>query len=242
VGVNCIVQSDLSNVVVLSFSRHAVVHPWGPNPGPDAPGKELYLIPIMPHEVLPEYVEILDLVKFPKQRDEKILLGVFVLNKGKFSEWASPAYIQPQAPISEAESNSATTLGATSSTGQLTAPVSRPAQMPAVPPEIVSKLTPQQVESLLQSVLSGGLNSMPLAQSQQPLSSPTPATFPPSFPASLATLLPQQYPATPFPAYSAGIPSSAQYPPPQPQPSPPMPYGYTTPNMLATCTFTSCRH
>lgn len=195
----------------------------------------------MPHEALPEYVEILDLVKFPKQRDDKILLGVFVLNKGKFSERASLAYV-PQAPISEADSNPATTLGANSLTGQLTAPVSRVAQTPTVPPEIVSKLTPQQVESLLQSVLSGGLNSMPLAQSQQSLSPPTPAQFPSSFPASLAALLPQQYPATPYPAYSAtGIPSAAQYPPPPPQQPPPlpMPYGYTSPNMLASCTLFS---
>jgi hypothetical protein len=216
-----------------------VVHPWGSNPGPDAPGKELYLIPILPHEALPDYVEILDLVKFPKQREDKMLLGVFVLNKGKFSE-----RVPLTAPHLSAVSFPRPEINATmSSVPTLTvppniAPASQAAhQTPNIPPEIVSKLTAEQIETLLQSVLSGGLNAMPVTQ-PQPAAPPHSSTYPSAFPASLTNLLPQPFPSNPYSPYPpTGTQAPSQYPPPPVQQPPSMPYSYTPPQLYAFSIF-----
>lgn len=220
---------------IVSYSRHAVVHPWGPNPGPEAPGKELYLIPILPHETLPDYVEILDLVKFPKQREEKMLLGVFVLNRGKFSERIPPVTQVPSA--AKAAHGSDITPAAPGvpipSNGPASNPTSSAPQtaQPTIPPEIVSKLTAEQIESLLQSVLSGGLNAIPTTQPQlaaPPVSTAYPSTFP-----SLTNLLPQQYPSISYPPYSLTGPQGASPYPPLPTQQPtPMPYNFS-PNLYA---------
>ena len=231
------------NDVVILSSRHAVVHPWGPNPGPDAPGKELYLIPILPHEALPDYVEILDLVKFPKQRDDKMLLGVFVLNKGKFSERIPPITHQSSTAIGVHPSDK-TPLGMpTPSIGPTpsnpAAPTSQTAQQ-TIPPEIVSKLTAEQIETLLQSVLSGGLNAIPATQ-PQPAAPPASTTYPPPFP-SLANLLPQQYPSIPYPSYPPTGAQGPPYPPPPSQQPPPMPYGFSPPHLYALSSLPSRRN
>lgn len=63
--------------------RHGLVFPWGTNPPSTAPGKDLYLLPIQASKPLPEFIDLLDHVLIPKQRDENMLLGVFVLSKGK---------------------------------------------------------------------------------------------------------------------------------------------------------------
>jgi hypothetical protein len=223
---------------MLLRSRHAVVHPWGPNPGPDAPGKELYLIPILPHEALPDYVEILDLVKFPKQREEKMLLGVFILNKGKFSErvpfvtpLGSAAVGIPRSDIISSTPGMPTALRGPPSSNASLIPASQTTQQPPnIPPEIVSKLTAEQIESLLQSVLSGGLNASPVTHSQS-AAPPTSTAFASAFPNSLVNLLPQQYPSVPFPSYPPTGAQGPQYPPPPPPQPPPMPYNYSPPHM-----------
>ena len=222
------------------------MHPWGPNPGPEAPGKELYLIPILPHEALPDYVEILDLIKFPKQREDKMLLGVFVLNRGKFSErvpYAAPlgsaATGIARSDLMPATPGMPTALRAPPSSDAGFIPAAQTSQQPpAIPPEVVSKLTAEQIESLLQSVLSGGLNSLPATQ-PQPAAPPTSTTtYSSGFPSSLANLLPQQYPSIPLPSYPSTGPQGTHYPsppppqpPPPPQQPPPMPYNYTPSQM-----------
>jgi hypothetical protein len=52
-------------------------------PPSGAPGKDLYLIPLQASRPLPEFIDLLDHVQIPKKRDENMLLGVFVLSKGK---------------------------------------------------------------------------------------------------------------------------------------------------------------
>ncbi|KAF8507951.1 hypothetical protein BU17DRAFT_70975 [Hysterangium stoloniferum] len=219
-------RTDYDDVisVLVNRNRHAVVLPWGPNPGPDAPGKELYLIPILPHEPLPDYVELLDLVKFPKKREEKMLLGVFILNKGKFS-----APLLPNSPAASLPFNQPPVLAP--------APVPAPAvpdpppSQPGTsfPPDIISKLTSEQIESLFQTVMGGsGLSSIPTTQPAVPSSQPS--SFP-SFPVSLANLMPPQYPPAPVAPYTFPPPSQStpQYPPPPPQ-VPPIPYSYPSPS------------
>ena len=68
---------------LTAHSRHGLVFPWGANPPPSAPGKDLYLLALQASKPLPEFIDLLDHVLIPKQRDENMLLGVFVLSKGK---------------------------------------------------------------------------------------------------------------------------------------------------------------
>ncbi|KAG8785843.1 hypothetical protein FRC15_000606 [Serendipita sp. 397] len=68
---------------LVAKDRHGLVFPWGAHPPPTAPGKDLYLIPLEASKPLPEFIDLLDHVQIPKQRDENLLLGVFVLSKGK---------------------------------------------------------------------------------------------------------------------------------------------------------------
>ncbi|KAG8817294.1 hypothetical protein FRC17_011294, partial [Serendipita sp. 399] len=68
---------------LIGKDRHGLVFPWGAHPPPTAPGKDLYLIPLEASKPLPEFIDLLDHVQIPKQRDENLMLGVFVLSKGK---------------------------------------------------------------------------------------------------------------------------------------------------------------
>lgn len=185
------------------FRRHAVIHPWGSRPTPDAPGKELYLVPVVSKQPLPDYVELLDLTQFPKQSDENRLLGVFILNKGKFA--APAAYTQPLAPLPPSGlplphtvPNLLTNLSATLPPPIPSIPsvISNVNQNPPLNPDLVSKLSAEQIESLLQSVLAnnGGLPT------SLPISTPAvPTPFAP-LPTSIANLLqPLAHPSAPYP-------------------------------------------
>lgn len=226
-----------------------MVLPWGPNPGPDAPGKELYLIPVLPDGPLPDYVELLDVVKFPKKREEKMLLGVFILNKGKFSAAPSPTstalfpLIPPPPPV--ASTSSALLSSANLPPPPLPVASQTMLPLPAAAPEIINKLTKEQIDSLLQTVLaSGGLSAitgMPPAPAPT-ISPPQPAPVSSAFPPSLANLIPNQVtpvppaispPAPPAPSvypYGAvpGAQGSSSYTPPAPQRSPSTAYGYSS--------------
>ena len=63
--------------------RHGVVFPWGSPPPPDAPGKELYLVPLHPSDSVPEYLQLLDHVQLPDPRNTTMVLGLFVLHRPK---------------------------------------------------------------------------------------------------------------------------------------------------------------
>jgi len=60
-----------------------VVFPWGSPPSPDAPGKELYLVPLYPSDPVPEYLQLLDHVQLPDARNATMVLGFFVLHRPK---------------------------------------------------------------------------------------------------------------------------------------------------------------
>ncbi|EJD47952.1 hypothetical protein AURDEDRAFT_86321, partial [Auricularia subglabra TFB-10046 SS5] len=77
--------------------RYGVSFPWGNPPPPTAPGKELYIVPLMPHQPLPESVELLDNVHIPQPHTKSMLLGVFVLHKGRVVD--SPAATPAPAPV-----------------------------------------------------------------------------------------------------------------------------------------------
>ncbi|KAF8323552.1 transcription factor S-II, central domain-containing protein [Cantharellus anzutake] len=71
--------------VLTSKRRHGVVFPWGNPAPPDAPGKELYLVPLQPSDPVPEYLQLLDHVQLPDVRTATVVLGFFILHRSKVS-------------------------------------------------------------------------------------------------------------------------------------------------------------
>ncbi|TDL23603.1 hypothetical protein BD410DRAFT_786842 [Rickenella mellea] len=143
--------SDVSKFMELAEyligkGRHALVFPWGHHPKPQAPGKELYIIPLLKEHPLPEYIEMLDDLRLPKTRDTNILLGVFVLNKGKLV--APPVTQVPAPPIPE---GAALPSGSTLPSTTVPIPVA-PVAASVIPSALaaeVASLTPEQIALML---------------------------------------------------------------------------------------------
>ncbi|KAI0708842.1 hypothetical protein C8T65DRAFT_649641 [Cerioporus squamosus] len=68
---------------LVSKGRHGLIFPWGHNPKASAPGRELYAIPLLHTEPIPEYMELLDQLQIPQERSVDYLVGIWVLTKGK---------------------------------------------------------------------------------------------------------------------------------------------------------------
>ncbi|EJD07690.1 uncharacterized protein FOMMEDRAFT_101080 [Fomitiporia mediterranea MF3/22] len=83
---------------LIGKDRHALVFPWGTQPKPQAPGRELYIIPLLKDQPLPEFIELLDDHCLPKERTSNALLGAFVLNKGKLVAATPPPASVPPVP------------------------------------------------------------------------------------------------------------------------------------------------
>ncbi|KAJ1306574.1 hypothetical protein OPQ81_007575 [Rhizoctonia solani] len=69
--------------VLIGKDRYGLVFPWGQDPPLSAPGKELYIAPLLPDHPIPEYLQLLDNVNIPVKRDGPIFCGIFVLSKGR---------------------------------------------------------------------------------------------------------------------------------------------------------------
>ncbi|KAI0644219.1 hypothetical protein C8Q79DRAFT_974759 [Trametes meyenii] len=70
---------------LLSKGRHGLIFPWGHNPKSSAPGRELYVVPLLSTDPIPEYMELLDELQILPSRNVDYLIGIWVLNKGKLS-------------------------------------------------------------------------------------------------------------------------------------------------------------
>ncbi|KAE9397073.1 hypothetical protein BT96DRAFT_88937 [Gymnopus androsaceus JB14] len=70
---------------LINKGRHGLVFPWGSRPKDYHPGKELYIIPLLASDPLPDYIELLDDLRLPKLRTTNHLLGIWILNKGKLA-------------------------------------------------------------------------------------------------------------------------------------------------------------
>ncbi|KAH8108343.1 hypothetical protein DFH11DRAFT_1691587 [Phellopilus nigrolimitatus] len=185
---------------LVGKDRHALVFPWGVHPKPTAPGRELYIIPLLQTSPIPEYIELLDDVRLPKDRKSNILLGVFVLNKGKLVASTPPP---PPPPIS---SSHTTPSGSTHLLSTPTAPLMIPASsvpVPSPPVKIdqaalaaeVASLTPEQISLMLRHLSQNAPLPTPVSGSMPPI---IPPIGPPSagFPVPLAPHLPPQFPQT----------------------------------------------
>ncbi|TFK61925.1 hypothetical protein BDN72DRAFT_849198 [Pluteus cervinus] len=75
---------DLSDYL-RGKGRHALVFPWGSKPKDYHPGRELYLIPLLASERLPDYMELLEDLRLPATRQQDYLIGIWILNKGRLA-------------------------------------------------------------------------------------------------------------------------------------------------------------
>ncbi|KAH9479373.1 Transcription factor bye1 [Psilocybe cubensis] len=112
-----------------SKSRHGLVFPWGNRPKDYHPGRELYMIPLLQSEPLPEFVELLDGLKLPTTRTKDYLLGIWILNRGKLA--VLPNSTTTQAPPKQ------TPPPASMPPSQLPPPVSMP---PVQPPQHIPRI------------------------------------------------------------------------------------------------------
>ncbi|CDO75985.1 hypothetical protein BN946_scf184548.g2 [Trametes cinnabarina] len=131
---------------LLSKGRHGLIFPWGHNPKSSAPGRELYMVPLLSTDPIPEYMELLDQLQLPPTRNTDYLVGIWVLTKGKLTP-------PPNAPATAA-------VAPTSLPG----PAAGPAQQPSAAP-VIPNFDFAQLQQL-------GL----LSQPSQPSHSPVPPT------------------------------------------------------------------
>ncbi|OJT02887.1 hypothetical protein TRAPUB_6557 [Trametes pubescens] len=168
---------------LLSKSRHGLIFPWGHNPKSSAPGRELYIVPLLSSDPIPEYMELLDQLQFPPTRNVDYLVGIWVLNKGKL---APP----PTAPAPVAAPAHAATPP----------PASAPMPVPVPQPQAAPNLDLAQLHQL--GLLQPPPPSQPPpppppSQSAPPIpppSHPAPYTSPPpsNLAAEVAQLTPEQ--------------------------------------------------
>ncbi|KAF8648455.1 hypothetical protein AX16_006272 [Volvariella volvacea WC 439] len=221
---------------LIGKGRHGLIFPWGSKPKEHHPGRELYLVPLLSTEPLPEFMELLDDLKLPKERRHNYFVGIWVLNKGKL---APPLVLPPQphiqhppppihsnvpsvppsvhSPVPPVPSFDLASLGlGPHSPQQPGAPV----PPPALAAEVAS-LTQEQIQMMIRTLTQQQQSQLPPpippGQPHPPLHQPPPPPPPPAGP----------WPGAPQPPGYPGM-----YPPPPPPqhphpggPPPPLPPG-----------------
>ncbi|KAJ7116021.1 hypothetical protein C8R44DRAFT_927941 [Mycena epipterygia] len=145
---------------LIAKGRHGLVFPWGSRPKDIHPGKELYIIPLLSSDSLPDYMELLDNLHLPKVRNSNYLIGIWVLNKGKL---APPP--PPPAPVPVPAPAPAPAVIPQFNVSTLPPPVPGipPAPLTFEPSALaaeVAALTPEQVRLMLQSLTQTTLNAI----------------------------------------------------------------------------------
>ena len=210
---------------ILFVSRHGLVFPWGSRPKEYHPGRELYMIPLLQSEPLPEYMELLDELKLPKIRTSDYIVGIWILNKGKLAPLPvhpvshAPPQPPPLPPFATTSMNAPTypTPPLTQAPPVLPPSLSGLPIPPAVVAEVAS-LTPEQIQNVIQTLASTTRMPFPTGPQTQLWGNP-PAAFP-NFP-------PTQNPVgahrSPPQAHGMNSPHSMGSPP-RPQPIASSPY------------------
>ncbi|KAG6844769.1 hypothetical protein H0H87_003887 [Tephrocybe sp. NHM501043] len=204
---------------LIAKGRHGLIFPWGPKPKENHPGRELYIIPLLSSDPLPEYLELLDNLHLPKVRTANLLIGVWILNKGKLAP--PPAPPEPAIP-------------SLSSRQQQTQPSSNPtARTPPAPPlpaniaAEVASLTPEQIQLMIQTLTANGTMPLPVLPlhnqppvPQPPRHSDAPPQPPPPPPSMLHHQQPPHvyppHPPQPWVNNTRGYGGMYQPPPPPP--------------------------
>ncbi len=206
--------------VFFFHRRHGLVFPWGPRPK-DAPGRELYIVPLLSSDPIPEFMELLDNLRLPKVRQTTYMIGIWVLNKGELKPppepvTAPPPTISPPVPAAPAISP----IPNIPALANLAPPPIAPAQIePAALAAEVAALTPEQIQLMIRTLQGPGGLSIPIP----PVPTPAPAPSIPVAPLAPAPL-PQSWGINPLqppqpPHHNGGPPMYGIYPPlPPPQP------------------------
>ncbi|KAF4610431.1 hypothetical protein D9613_007039 [Agrocybe pediades] len=216
---------------LISKNRHGLVFPWGSRPKDYHPGRELYMVPLLQTQALPEFVELLDNLKLPKIRTQDYLLGIWVLNKGKLAPLPTPVpQFVPPPPVPQIPSllppnvptptppprtpsqnslfNAATPQSILPAVAALSQLPAAPQIAPAALAAEVASLTPEQLQEVLRTLA---------ATSQIPLPMPNampPNMMPPTSISPLAGASPPPPPAVPpFPQSRPPFPPHVPTPP-----------------------------
>lgn len=213
---------------LIAKGRHGLVFPWGQRPKEHHPGKEMYVIPLLSGDPLPDYMELLDDLKLPKQRTSNYMVGIWWLTRGKLTPPPSLPTVTPTpAPTSVATSTTGNIFSPTAPPAQSTTPPT-PLQMnPALtlPSQIASlaatlsvdqkalaaeiaSLSPEQMEIMMRALAASSVASSALPV--PPLSVPAPSQLPPIPP---APPIPRFSPTSSQPPWPPSIPNYPSVPP-----------------------------
>ncbi|KAL0065796.1 Transcription factor bye1 [Marasmius tenuissimus] len=205
---------------LIAKGRHGLVFPWGQRPKDYHPGKEMYIVPLLSSEPLPDYMELLDDLKLPKERTSDYLVGIWWLNKGKLAPPPSSAPTSVPPPPATAPPSSSTLGMSPVPPTQSTPPIP---SLPALPGHIASlaatlpvdqkalaaelaTLTPEQMDIMMRALAA---SSVPPALGSSPVP-PQPVAIPAQ---------PQQPPDSGYPGSLPPWPPAGNYPPMPPYPS-----------------------
>ncbi|KAG5654372.1 hypothetical protein H0H81_003830 [Sphagnurus paluster] len=158
---------------LIAKGRHGLVFPWGHRPMEHHPGRELYIIPLLSSDPLPEYMELLDDLHLPKLRKVNLLIGIWVLAKGKLAP--PPAPPAPKIPILPPALQNLHVPTPPNGPIPPFAPTLPPA--PALPANIaaeVASLTPEQIQLMIQALTAHGPIHFPPQPQPQPPQPPQP--------------------------------------------------------------------
>ncbi|KIM44727.1 hypothetical protein M413DRAFT_9028 [Hebeloma cylindrosporum] len=219
---------------LISKSRHGLVFPWGSRPKEYHPGRELYMIPLLQSEPLPEFIQLLDELKLPETRSRDYLIGIWILNKGKLAPLPGaptqsstpPIANQPPQPAQPPQPPPLTQTPPLNVPYNPSPPVPQllPKGIPSLPPAIpglpiapaalaaeVASLTPEQLQEVLRTLASTTQIALPPPPQPQP-ALPQPPPF-------LQNRPPPHMPNPPLTQHTPPVPQAwMQQPPPPPFP------------------------
>lgn len=179
-------------------------------PRPQDPGRELYIIPLRSTERLPDYLELLDDLRLPKSRTSDLLVGIWILNKGKLVPPPVAPIMGPVLPVPASQPPQSQPPLQSVPIPQVNPPLAAPLQ---IPPDVlaaeVATLTPEQIQLMLRTL--SATNALPPAPAPQqshnfPHQNPLPASPPQPWP-NAVTSYPVGYPSP----HTQQSPSNPQY-------------------------------
>lgn len=149
--------------VLIAKGRHGLVFPWGHHPKDHHPGRELYIIPLLSSDPLPDFIELMDNLSLPKVRKVNYLIGIWVLTKGKL---APPPAPPPPAAVPQIPPNLLPLLNPGASLPAGAAQNPQP-PLPAAIAAEVATLTPEQIQLMIQTLAGSSFPSVPVPTPQQ---------------------------------------------------------------------------
>lgn len=200
-----------------TIRRHGLVFPWGSRPKDTHPGRELYIIPLLSSDPLPDYMQLLDNLHLPTLRQVNYLIGIWILARGKLK---APTPPPPPPPVAATPHPSIPPI--TPELSQLLPQLSSTiAKLPVnvdqnVLAAEVAQLTPVQIQEMLRT-----LGAVPNASSR-------PVQPHPPMPPGMVAPAQQPWPNPGYPAYYTGLAPPA-FPPQGPSPPSMPPAGHGPP-------------